>query len=153
MHVFLSSPLGGRDRSASIPGCLIPDIHWRRGWVGRKSGLKVLREKRLVRFQVLTAVGMNIRVFWDRAQCSFVHHGGSPHLWNIGLLQRDYTTLYARRLCHSEVFTHVSGKIQRDCDTILSTIRPTRLRLYKLFIISFEAFTTTKRIANYLLLK
>jgi hypothetical protein len=34
-----------------------------------------------------------------------LHHrpndGGSKHLWNVGLLQRDYTALYPRRLSSS----------------------------------------------------
>jgi hypothetical protein len=60
---------------------------------------------------------MKIRAFWDISPCSLVgvdrrfrgmyclhhHHqsdddGGSTHLWNVGLLQWDYTAVYPRRL-------------------------------------------------------
>jgi len=30
--------------------------------------------------------------------------GGSTHLWNVGLLQRDYSALYARRLWSNEEY-------------------------------------------------
>jgi hypothetical protein len=42
-----------------------------------------------VRFYVLAAASMKIRDFWDVALCT--------HLWNVGLLQWDYTALYPRR--------------------------------------------------------
>jgi hypothetical protein len=53
-----------------------------------------------------------MEAFCDRAPCSMVvvraasivraiyrcDNGGSKHLWNVGLLQRDYTTLYPRKI-------------------------------------------------------
>jgi hypothetical protein len=63
--------------------------------------------KYFVRFQVLTAASMKIRAFWDVAPYSLVGvnrrfrgaysipgDGGCTHVWNIGLLQRDYMALY-----------------------------------------------------------
>jgi hypothetical protein len=61
---------------------------------------------------------MKTTAFWDIAPCSLVevdrrfrgaycllHHGdedgGSTHLWNVDLLQRDYKALYPRRLSSS----------------------------------------------------
>jgi hypothetical protein len=55
---------------------------------------------------------MEITVFWDIAPCSLVVDrrfrssccrdcGGSKHLWNVGMLQRDYTALYPWRLLSS----------------------------------------------------
>jgi hypothetical protein len=58
---------------------------------------------------------IKIRAFYDVEPCSLVgedrrlrgayclhHHRpddrGSMHLWNVGLLQQDYTVLYPRRL-------------------------------------------------------
>jgi hypothetical protein len=52
-----------------------------------------------VTFQALTAVSMKMRSRLN-------HHpvdGYSTHLWNVGLLQRDYTVLYPRRLSSSNV--------------------------------------------------
>jgi hypothetical protein len=70
-----------------------------------------------VRFQVLTATSNKITVFWDITLWSIVledrcfrgsyylHHrpddGGSRHIWNVGLLQRGYTTRHPRRLSSS----------------------------------------------------
>jgi hypothetical protein len=58
-----------------------------------------------VRFQVIRDDYKMIDL-WDRALCSTVEvgrhfrgaDGGRKHLWNAGLLQRDYTALYPRRL-------------------------------------------------------
>jgi hypothetical protein len=67
-----------------------------------------------VGFEVLTAVGMKIAVFWVVAPCSLVevyqrfrspcylHHpgpddGGCKDLWNGGKLLPDYTTLQPKR--------------------------------------------------------
>jgi hypothetical protein len=71
-----------------------------------------------VRVQVLTATSMKMTAFWSIARSLvegdrrfrsvyFLDHQendgrGSTHLWNVGLLQRDYTALYPRwRLCTS----------------------------------------------------
>jgi hypothetical protein len=52
-------------------------------------------------------VSVKIRAFWDMAPCSLVgldrmihrrDYGNSAHLWNVGVLERDYTELHARRL-------------------------------------------------------
>jgi hypothetical protein len=50
-----------------------------------------------------------MRAFWDTAPCSLVwvyrRFRGAyclHHFWNVGLLQRDYTALYSRRLPSSE---------------------------------------------------
>jgi hypothetical protein len=57
-----------------------------------------------VRFQVLTAANVKMAAFLDIAPCSLVEvdrrfRGASClHHLNVGLLQRDYTTLYLRRL-------------------------------------------------------
>jgi hypothetical protein len=66
-----------------------------------------------VRFQIFTAVSLKMTAFWATQPCSLVevdrrfggvyclHHqgnGGSTHLWDIGVLQRDYRALYIRRL-------------------------------------------------------
>jgi hypothetical protein len=84
----------------------------------------------MVRFQVLTEASMKIIAFWDIVPCGLVavdrrfrgayclhHQGGdggddnhrpdyegSTHLRNVGLLQRDYMTLYPRRLLYLFVF-------------------------------------------------
>jgi hypothetical protein len=68
-----------------------------------------------MRFQALTAASMKLTAFWSIAPCGLVeidrrfrdayclrhqgYHGGSKHLWNVGLLQRDYTSQYPRN-CH-----------------------------------------------------
>jgi hypothetical protein len=67
----------------------------------------------LMRFQVLTAAIKKIKALWDIELCSLgvdrrfrgaycLRHqgddGGSTHLRNVGLLQRDYMALYPRRL-------------------------------------------------------
>jgi hypothetical protein len=42
-----------------------------------------------------------ITAFWNIAQCSLYHRcndGDSIHLSNVGILQRDYTALYPRKL-------------------------------------------------------
>jgi hypothetical protein len=63
---------------------------------------------------------MKMRAFWDIVPCSlvgedrrfrgaycsnhYVDHlddAGSTHVWNVGLLQRDNTMLYPRRLSSS----------------------------------------------------
>jgi hypothetical protein len=46
---------------------------------------------------------LNMTAFRDIAPCSLVeiHHqddGGSTHLWNVGILQRDYTVLHPKKL-------------------------------------------------------
>jgi hypothetical protein len=61
-------------------------------------------------------VALETRAFCDVAPCTLVgvyrrfsnasclhHQGGdsSTHLWNVGILQRDYTALYPRRLSSS----------------------------------------------------
>jgi hypothetical protein len=71
-----------------------------------------------MRFKVLTAASNKITAFWETAPCSLVevgrrfryayclHHrdihrpdnGGSTHLWNVGLLQREHMALYPRKL-------------------------------------------------------
>jgi hypothetical protein len=54
-----------------------------------------------MRFQVFTAVSVKVTAFWDIAPCSLVHRPnnvGSTNFWNVGVLQRDYTSLYPRRL-------------------------------------------------------
>jgi hypothetical protein len=68
-----------------------------------------------VRFQVFTVASMNMTTLWDIVLCSLVKvdprfggvyclhlqcpdDGGSMNLWNIGLLQQDYTVLHARKL-------------------------------------------------------
>jgi hypothetical protein len=71
----------------------------------------------LVTFKVLTAERMKRTSLCDIAPCSLVevgrhfrdaycfHHQGddegSMHLWNVGLLQSDYTALFRRRLSSS----------------------------------------------------
>jgi hypothetical protein len=66
------------------------------------------------RFQVLMAASMKLRAFYNVVPCSFVgvdrhfrianclhHHpddGGSTSVWNVGLLQREYTALYPWKL-------------------------------------------------------
>jgi hypothetical protein len=61
-----------------------------------------------VKFQVLMAASMNIRAFWDIGpwptfqRCLHRIHRPddevSTHLWNVGVLHRDYTAQYSRRL-------------------------------------------------------
>jgi hypothetical protein len=75
-------------------------------------------------FQLLTAGSMKIRTFFDTAPCSSVGEdrrfraaycflpqgddGGKTHLWNVGLLKRDYTALYQRRLSSSvQLIVHI----------------------------------------------
>jgi hypothetical protein len=52
-----------------------------------------------------------MRAFWDIPLCSLIgvdryypDDRGSTHLWNVGLLQWDYTALYPRRLSSSDVY-------------------------------------------------
>jgi hypothetical protein len=69
-----------------------------------------------VGFLFLTAASW-MRAFWDIAPCSLVEggprfrgacclhhpdHGGSTHLWNVGVLLRDCTALYPTTLSSSE---------------------------------------------------
>jgi hypothetical protein len=43
-------------------------------------------------------LGIEIRAFWDVAPRGHQgDYGGSTHLWNVGLLQQDYTALHPRR--------------------------------------------------------
>jgi hypothetical protein len=59
-----------------------------------------------MRFQVLTAAIMKTTAFWDIPPCSPLEEtgdGGSTQLWNVGLLQRDYTALYPKKLSSSKV--------------------------------------------------
>jgi hypothetical protein len=54
-----------------------------------------------VGFQVITAASVKIWAFWDIAPCSlgvYRRFRGAYCLWNVGILQRDYTVLYPRRL-------------------------------------------------------
>jgi hypothetical protein len=60
-----------------------------------------------LRFQILTAESVKMTASWDVAPCSltkvdwrfrgtyYLHHqdddGGNTHIWNVGLLQRDYS--------------------------------------------------------------
>jgi hypothetical protein len=66
-------------------------------------------------FQVLTAASVNTAEFWDIAPCTLVtvdrrfrsayclhHQGRDDGGKNVGLLQRDYTALYYRRLSTSD---------------------------------------------------
>jgi hypothetical protein len=91
-------------------------LYWL-SYCGFEKQLKVITNVIMyVRFHVLTAVSTKIVAFWDIAPWSLVeidrrfrgeyclHHrgdrpddGGSTHLWNVGLLQRDYTALCPRR--------------------------------------------------------
>jgi hypothetical protein len=75
---------------------------------------------------------MKSRVFWDVVPCSHVEvdrrfrggtasimedDGGSTHLRNVGLLQRDYTALHPRRLytstfsCTHQLFNQAGSLI------------------------------------------
>jgi hypothetical protein len=69
-----------------------------------------------VRFQVLTTASLKMTAFWDVASCSLVdvdgrfrgaycrqhqRDDGSTHLWNVGLLPRDYTVIHPRNLSSS----------------------------------------------------
>jgi hypothetical protein len=46
---------------------------------------------------------LKMRAFWGIAPCSLVDRRsrGSTHVWNVGLLKRDYMALYLRRLLSS----------------------------------------------------
>jgi hypothetical protein len=53
---------------------------------------------------------MKVTAFWDITPCNFIEvhrryarpdDGGSENFWNVGLLLRDYRTLYPRRLSSS----------------------------------------------------
>jgi hypothetical protein len=62
-----------------------------------------------MRFQVFTAASVKMTALWDIASCSLVvvdrrfDDGGSAHLRNVRILQRDYAALYPRRLSSSVV--------------------------------------------------
>jgi hypothetical protein len=47
-------------------------------------------------FEALIAPSVKVADFWAIAPCSL--GGGRTHLWNVRLLQRDYTALYPKRL-------------------------------------------------------
>jgi hypothetical protein len=53
--------------------------------------LKSTNDNQTLRFQVLMVASMKFRVFWDVAPYSHVEV-------DVGLLQRDYTSLHPRRL-------------------------------------------------------
>jgi hypothetical protein len=62
-----------------------------------------------VRLHVLTAASMKMRVFWGKASRSLTGVDrcfGGAYLWNVGVLQQDYTALYPRRLSPSNVKDH-----------------------------------------------
>jgi hypothetical protein len=85
-----------------------------------------------VRFQVLMVLSMKMIAFSDIALCSLVEvdqhfrgvyylahcpdDGGSTYLWKVGLLERDYTALYPRRLSSSEIniFIFITTKSQQS---------------------------------------
>jgi hypothetical protein len=82
-------------------------------------------------------------VFWDLAPCSVyrrfrdaycLHHQGNNkggmHLWNVGLLLRDYAALYPRRLSSS-------SSQQRELE--ISVINPWHYRqiIFFLFVLIF----------------
>jgi hypothetical protein len=73
--------------------------------------------RHIVTFQIVTAASMKMAAFWDKPSYSLVelgrclrgayclhHHrpddGGSKHLWNVGLLLRDYTAQYLKMLSY-----------------------------------------------------
>jgi hypothetical protein len=56
-----------------------------------------------LRFQILKAMSIKMTAFWDVVSYSLVavdktfhrpDDGRSTHLWNVGLLQRDYMELH-----------------------------------------------------------
>jgi hypothetical protein len=79
-----------------------------------------------VRLQILTAESMKMIAFLDITLCSLVevdrrfrdayclyHYGDESYFWNVGILQRDYTPLYTRKLSSSGIWTwNVSRKQQ-----------------------------------------
>jgi hypothetical protein len=64
----------------------------------------------IVRFYVLTATRLKKRAFWDITPWLHkedVHHpddGGSMHIWNFGIHQREYAALYLKSLSSSLMF-------------------------------------------------
>jgi hypothetical protein len=87
----------------------------------KTNRLTLFKEIIVVRFQVLTAMSMKSTAFWDTGPCSLVEvyrrfrsacigtdDGGSTHLRNVGILQRGYTVLYARRLSSSKIIVACS---------------------------------------------
>jgi hypothetical protein len=67
------------------------------------------------------ASSMKIKDFWNVALCILAevdHHGldygGSTHLLNVGLLQRDYTALNIRKLSFSSLLFYLEdGKTEK----------------------------------------
>jgi hypothetical protein len=80
-----------------------------------QSNINPQRCKEYVRFQVITDTCMMMSAFWDITSYTvlevdtcfsgayYFHHqddnAGKNHLWNVGLLQEDYTALYPES-CH-----------------------------------------------------
>jgi hypothetical protein len=67
-------------------------------------------------YKLLTGAPLKMRAFLDIGPCIVVgvdrrlrgehclhYDGGSTHLWNVGLLEREYTALFSRR--HSHLLT------------------------------------------------
>jgi hypothetical protein len=96
-----------------------------------------------VRFKVLKASSVKMRVFWDIVPCSlgvrrrfrgaYCHQhyhrddAGITHLWSVSLLQRDYTALYPRTLSSSTLSLHKTDLTRIQCHEHLQN-NPTRYR-------------------------
>jgi hypothetical protein len=50
--------------------------------------------------------------------------GGSTHFWNVGLIQRDYTAVYPRRLSSSQI------RFYHGVESLLVVINSVTLKLY-----------------------
>jgi hypothetical protein len=76
---------------------------------------------------------------WEQRP-SLPHYGGSTRLWNIGLLQRDYTALYASRMASSLQKTSLWPLKQRCLRPTATHLAGPNSSLFRAHILDHDMF-------------